>query len=85
MHIASALGVPMVAIFGPTHPKLGFAPTGSEKIILTADVKCSPCSLHGEKRCHEKSRFCMDLIEPEMVADAVERLLEKKSHLVKGT
>jgi heptosyltransferase-2 len=85
MHIASALGVPVVAIFGPTHPKLGFAPIGSENIILTADVKCSPCSLHGGKRCHKKSRFCMDLIEPEMVADAVERLLEKRFSVKKGT
>jgi heptosyltransferase-2 len=85
MHIASALGVPVVMIFGPTHPKLGFAPIGSENIILTADVKCSPCSLHGEKRCHEKSRFCMDLIEPEMVMDAVERLLKKRFSVRKGT
>jgi heptosyltransferase-2 len=76
MHIASALGVPVVAIFGPTHTKLGFSPLGPESIVLTADVKCSPCSLHGEKKCHKKSRLCMDLIEPEMVMDAVERLLE---------
>lgn len=85
MHIASAMGVPVVAIFGPTHPKLGFAPIGSENIILTADVKCSPCSLHGEKRCHRKSRFCMDLIEPERVADAVEKLLKKRFSVKKGT
>jgi heptosyltransferase-2 len=77
MHIASALGVPVVAIFGPTHPKLGFSPKGSENVVLTANVKCSPCSLHGEKRCHKKSRYCMDLIEPEMVTAAVERILKK--------
>lgn len=78
MHIASALGVPVVAIFGPTHPKLGFSPIGSENIVLTADVRCSPCSLHGEKRCHKKSRYCMDLIEPDRVTAVVERLLKKK-------
>jgi heptosyltransferase-2 len=77
MHLASALGVPVVAIFGPTHPKLGFAPTGLSDVVLCADVKCSPCSLHGEKRCSKKSRFCMDLIQPEMVVEAVERILEK--------
>lgn len=85
MHIASALGVPVVAIFGPTHPKLGFSPIGSENMVLTANIKCSPCSLHGEKRCHEKSRYCMDFIEPEMVTDAVERLLPEKFPLKKGT
>jgi heptosyltransferase-2 len=85
MHMASALGVPVVAIFGPTHPKLGFAPMGSSDVVLCADVKCSPCSLHGEKRCSKKSRFCMDLIQPEMVAEAVERILEKKSSFPKET
>jgi heptosyltransferase-2 len=85
MHMASALGVPVVAIFGSTHPKLGFSPLGPESIVLTADVKCSPCSLHGEKKCHKKSRLCMDLIEPEMVMDAVERLLEKRYSVKKGT
>jgi heptosyltransferase-2 len=84
MHIASALGVPVVAIFGPTHPKLGFSPRGSENVVLTANVKCSPCSLHGEKKCHKKSRLCMDLIQPEMVADSVERLLKNKFSVKKG-
>jgi heptosyltransferase-2 len=85
MHIASALQVPVVAIFGPTHPKLGFAPVGSPNLVLCANVKCSPCSLHGEKRCSKKSRFCMDLIEPEMVIEAVERLLKEKKSVPKGT
>jgi heptosyltransferase-2 len=85
MHMASALGVPVVAIFGPTHPQLGFSPLGAKNIVLTANVECSPCSLHGEKKCHKESRLCMDLIQPEMVVDAVERLLKKKFSLKKGT
>lgn len=84
MHIASALRVPVVAIFGPTHPKLGFAPVGSKNVVLCADVKCSPCSLHGEKRCSKKYRFCMDLIEPDMVIEAVERLLKEGKSISKG-
>ena len=76
MHIASALQVPVMAIFGPTHPRLGFSPVGSKNMVLCANVKCSPCSLHGEKRCSKKSRFCMDLIGPEMVVEAVEGLLD---------
>ncbi len=78
MHLASALGVPVAAIFGPTHPKLGFAPVGSKNVVLCADVECSPCSLHGEKRCSKKSRFCMDLIDPAAVLQAVERLIKEK-------
>ncbi|MGB7062969.1 MAG: glycosyltransferase family 9 protein [Candidatus Zixiibacteriota bacterium] len=84
MHIASALRVPVVAIFGPTHPKLGFAPVGSKNVVLCADVKCSPCSLHGEKRCSKKYIFCMDLIKPDMVIEAVERLLKEGKSISKG-
>ena len=85
MHIASALGVPVVAIFGPTHTKLGFSPLGPESMVLTANVKCSPCSLHGEKKCHKKSRLCMDFIQPEMVTDAVEGFLQRRFSLKQGT
>jgi heptosyltransferase-2 len=83
MHVASALKVPVVAIFGPTHPKLGFAPAGSKNVVLCSSLKCSPCSLHGEKRCSKESRFCMDLIEPEMVIEAVEKLLEENKSIPK--
>jgi heptosyltransferase-2 len=76
MHVAQALQVPVVAIFGPTHPKLGFAPIDSPNVVLYANVKCSPCSLHGKRKCYKKSRLCMDLIQPEMVVEAIESLLE---------
>lgn len=85
MHMASALQVPVVAIFGPTHPRLGFAPVGSENVVLCANVKCSPCSLHGEKRCSMRSRFCMDLLGPEMVVEAVERLIGENKSIPKET
>lgn len=79
MHIARALQVPVVAIFGPTHPRLGFATVGSKNVVLCANVECSPCSLHGEKKCRKKSRFCMDLIDPEMVVEAVGKLLKEEN------
>ncbi|MGB8657209.1 MAG: glycosyltransferase family 9 protein [Candidatus Zixiibacteriota bacterium] len=83
MQIAWALQVPVVAIFGPTHPHLGFAPTGANAVILCANVKCSPCSLHGKRRCHKKARLCMDLITPEMAIEAVERLLPENKLISK--
>jgi heptosyltransferase-2 len=83
MHVAQALQVPVVTIFGPTHPRLGFVPTDSPNVVLCANVKCSPCSLHGKRKCYKKSRLCMDLIQPEMVVDAVESLLEDTKSNVK--
>lgn len=75
MHIASARNVPTVAIFGPTHPKLGFAPWGEKSMALSANVKCSPCSLHGKSPCYQKSRFCMDLVSAEKVGEEALRML----------
>jgi heptosyltransferase-2 len=83
MHVAQALRVPVVTIFGPTHPQLGFAPVGSKNVVLCANVECSPCSLHGKRKCHKKSRLCMDLVQPEMVVEAVESLLKDKKSKVK--
>ncbi len=76
MHIATAVGVPVVTIFGPTHPKLGFSPLGPRDILLHAGLPCSPCSLHGEKKCILKHRQCMEQITPEMVLEAIRRVLE---------
>lgn len=78
MHISAALTVPTIAIFGPTHPKLGFAPQGAGCTILTSNQPCSPCSLHGEKRCFQPARFCMDNISIEMVLEAARNLLHRE-------
>ncbi|RKY68488.1 MAG: hypothetical protein DRQ02_04250 [Candidatus Latescibacterota bacterium] len=75
MHIATAVGVPVVAIFGPTHPKLGFSPLGSRDVVLHAGLPCSPCSLHGEKSCLVKHRQCMEQITPQTALEAIQRVL----------
>ena len=61
-HLAAALGLDTITIFGPTHPVLGFAPIGrGENRIITRDLDCSPCSLHGEGKCKRGDRACMDI------------------------
>jgi len=75
MHIATAMGTPVVAIFGPTHPKLGFAPVGAHDVVLTADLPCSPCSLHGEKACKFSHRRCMEAIPLDRVVTEVVRIV----------
>ena len=77
MHIAAARDVPVVAIFGPTHPDLGFAPSGEHDIVLTADLPCSPCSLHGEKLCRRDRRYCMEEITADQVFDQIQGLLRE--------
>jgi heptosyltransferase-2 len=70
MHLAAAVGTPVVAFFGPTDPGRT-APTGAPARVLDRYPFCSPCFL---KRCpygHE----CMEEITAEMALKAVEDLL----------
>ncbi|MBT4483086.1 MAG: glycosyltransferase family 9 protein [Candidatus Latescibacteria bacterium] len=69
MHIAGALGIPFAAIFGPTHPGLGFAPGYPSGTLLHSRAPCSPCSVHGDASCRMEKRVCMDEITYEMVME----------------
>jgi heptosyltransferase-2 len=69
MHVAAALGVPIVAIFGSTSPELTapLAANGAQIQILASDAACSPCFL---RECPIDFR-CMKGIGVEPVVDAV--------------
>ena len=75
MHLAVSLSVPVVAIFGPTNPSLGFSPLGPNDIVICDDVPCSPCSLHGEKKCRMPRKICFENITPERVIAEIEKVL----------
>jgi heptosyltransferase-2 len=71
MHIAGALGIPMVAIFGSTNPKTT-SPVGEASIIIHRDVPCSPCL---KPICPTDFR-CMDLIGVDEVYSAARGLMK---------
>jgi histidinol-phosphate phosphatase family protein len=75
MHLSSAVGTPVVAVFGPTHPALGFSPRGQYDRVIEVDEYCRPCSLHGKKPCFRKERFCFTRIAPDEVAAAAAELI----------
>lgn len=62
MHVAAAVGLPVVAIFGPTDPQ-GTAPVTLRATILQQKPYCSPCFL---RLCPTDHR-CMTAVTPEMV------------------
>ncbi len=77
MHIAVAVGTPVVAIFGATIPEFGFAPRGANDIVVeTKGLKCRPCSIHGGKTCPIGTFECMTAITPDFVIDKVRRFLK---------
>ncbi|MFQ5668519.1 MAG: glycosyltransferase family 9 protein [Candidatus Binatia bacterium] len=73
MHVAAALGVPVVAIFGPTDA-LKSAPVGSAAVILAAeDVPCRPCYCGPATTCTRDRRYCLEGIHTREVMGAVRR------------
>jgi len=75
-HLAAAVGTPVVAIFGPTSPKFGFAPYSSKcAIVENRYLYCRPCSTHGPQKCPEKHFRCMREIAAGDVWAAGEKLL----------
>ena len=78
MHLAVAVGTPVVAIFGATVPEYGFAPRGAHDIVIeTKGLKCRPCSIHGGKTCPIKTFECMIAITPKLVVNKVMPFLRK--------
>jgi len=73
MHLAALLGVPVVAIFGSTEPRLT-GPLGNGHIVLRHHVECSPCFL---RECPIDFR-CMKAVSAQEAADAVLSILGEK-------
>jgi heptosyltransferase-2 len=70
MHLAAALGTPLVAVFGPTDWR-ETAPVGTRQRLVREPVACAPCKL---RECPIDHR-CMRLVGVERVASAAQELL----------
>ncbi|MEN6622383.1 MAG: lipopolysaccharide heptosyltransferase II [Smithella sp.] len=70
MHIAGALNVPTIAIFGSTNPATT-SPVGNQSIVVHQDISCSPCL---KKTCPTDFR-CMEMISVEEVWQTVHNIL----------
>jgi heptosyltransferase II len=76
LHLASAMGTPTVAIFGPTVPGFGFGPLSPRASVVGRDtLPCRPCDRHGPQRCPLGHHRCMRDILPALVAERALTLL----------
>lgn len=72
MHIAAAVGTPVVAIFGPTS-SIRTGPYGSKHAVLTHEVPCRPCF---SRVCHHRVALeCLVEVTPRQVLAAVKQRL----------
>jgi heptosyltransferase-2 len=56
MHVASAAGVPQVAIFCATVPGRATARSAPRAVVVERDLACRPCGRHGGERCPARHR-----------------------------
>jgi len=70
MHMAAAVGIPVVALFGPTDERT-WGPWGEGHTIITKRLSCHPCKPH---KCGDNE--CMKRISVEETLAAVEKKLE---------
>lgn len=79
MHLAALSGVPVLSIWGATHPDAGFGPwaQGNESILqISTDVlTCRPCSVFGNKPCWRGDLACLYNISVEAVRIRVQQML----------
>ncbi len=75
MHMATGVGTPVVALFGPTVRQFGFFPYRSAAGVVELDLPCRPCSAHGSARCPLGHHRCMKQMLPDLVFAALAKSL----------
>ena len=75
MHMATGVGTPVVALFGPTVRQFGFFPYNAHASVVERDLRCRPCSSHGSESCPLRHHLCMREILPDMVFATLTRTL----------
>jgi heptosyltransferase-1 len=76
MHVAAALGKPVVALFGPTEPRRT-GPYGQLAGVLQHPLPCAPCM---KASCnYQKPLECLRAISPVIVVERVVQILERRS------
>jgi heptosyltransferase-2 len=78
MHVAAALGKPIVSIWGHSVPSFGFTPWKTNAAIVeTQGLACRPCSKLGHDACPKGHFKCMREITPEQVMRAISEVTQK--------
>ncbi len=75
VHLATGVNTQVFAIFGPTVPEFGFAPSADNDIVLGLDLSCRPCAIHGSNDCPLVHHDCMKKLSPEAVFDIIKKNL----------
>ncbi len=76
LHLAEAVGTPVVTIFGPTRTDFGFGPLDEKSKPVQSPLWCSPCSKDGSLCFRPVRRYeCLRRIEVSSVEGALKTIL----------
>lgn len=76
MHLASIVNVPVVSIWGATHPYCGFKGwKQQESDMVQLPMVCRPCSVFGDKPCYRGDYLCLTGIPPQMITEKIKNTL----------
>ena len=73
MHMATAVGTPVVSLFGPTVEAFGFFPYTRQASVLELPLPCRPCTAQGSSSCPLGHHRCMIDIQPSLVYETLRR------------
>jgi heptosyltransferase-2 len=76
LHLATAVGTPILAIFGSTVPAFGYGPIRPGDRVAEIPLDCRPCSSHGPQVCPLGHHNCMKQQSAESVLQQVRSLLK---------
>lgn len=77
MHLASLVNIPVISLWGPTHPYAGFYGFQQDPLnAIQVSLSCRPCSVFGNTNCWRGDHACMEQITPEMVEEKLLKLLK---------
>ena len=79
MHLASLVAIPVVSIWGATHPYAGFMGWNQDPDnVIQVLLDCRPCSIYGQKPCIRGDYACMNNIAPDTIVERIEHVLNNK-------
>ena len=86
MHMASLMGVPVVSVWGGTHPNTGFMGYGQSTVnSVQSELECRPCSVFGDKPCWRGDYACLQSINEEEILIKVSTIITKEVENVRTT
>lgn len=75
MHLASLFGIPVISIWGATHPYAGFYGWGQQPgNAAQIDLYCRPCSVFGNRPCYRGDHACMEQLPGSLIVEKLRQV-----------